>query len=161
MGGRLRGKSPWSTSIHCWGGSHLTHIREGFASEKKNICSEYNTESRWRLRPLFYYKTVVNVPQGSDEAVTSQRCTVRSHPPPGVNRKKKKKVSWRLSSPICPRDSKTKQLAVTEHRIQTQIARRRIQICCETAWTQEWRRTTNRTRLSNKWDGEEGRESGR
>lgn len=34
-GGGLRVKSPCSTSIHCWGGSHLTHTQEGFASEKK------------------------------------------------------------------------------------------------------------------------------
>lgn len=44
MGGGLRGKSPWSTSIHCWGGSHLTHIREGFASEKKQTFAVNTTQ---------------------------------------------------------------------------------------------------------------------
>lgn len=44
MGGGLRGKSPWSTSIHCWGGSHLTRIQEGFASEKKTFA--VNTTQR-------------------------------------------------------------------------------------------------------------------
>lgn len=43
-GGGLGVKSPCSTSVHCWRGSYLTHIWEGFTAEKES--SECNTGLR-------------------------------------------------------------------------------------------------------------------